>query len=261
MSPIREPRTMRPALVSLFVLAAAASAYAQTPAQPAEPAPPALPAAAQAPSPAAAPPATGQAQPEKTPAPAQAPAPPAPPEGQPAANPAPAETAAAPPPPAPPAPPTDATAVEVLAILQQVCIPAASGGDFARLAKAAGLRKNSDGGWSVRQREFTLTLLSPGSNPTQCHVDVTHPADLDSPGRPIIVALNDWAAVEHGWSLYRNDRSVQAGMQFTTRSWQLDSDGKEQSLVFTTTRKPDGSPLRPNTDQSEMIYGVARLPS
>ena len=90
---------------------------------------------------------------------------------------------------------------------------------------------------------------------------MTHPADVDSPGRPIIVALNDWAAVERGWSLYRNDKSVQQGMLVTTRSWQLDWNGTEQSLVFTTMRKPDGTPTKGTQDTSQLIYGVLKLPS
>ena len=28
--------------------------------------------------------------------------------------------------------------------------------------------------------------------------------------------------------------------------------------VFTTKRKPDGTPLHPNVDESEMIYGVQK---
>jgi len=66
--------------------------------------------------------------------------------------------------------------------------------------------------------------------------------------------------VENGWSLYRNDKSVQEGLLFTTRSWQLDWNGKEQSLVFYTRRKPDGSPLHNNVDDSQMIYGVTPSP-
>jgi hypothetical protein len=147
-------------------------------------------------------------------------------------------------------------------VLQKVCVPAASGGNFAQIVKGYGLRKQGDyGGWALKQKDFTLTVEDPGSNPSQCHVDVTHPADLEAPGRPIIVAFNDWAAVEHGWSLYRNDKNVQGNTQFTTRSWQLDWNGQEQSLVFTTMRKPDGTPMKGNTDTSQMIYEVVKLPS
>ena len=147
-------------------------------------------------------------------------------------------------------------------MLQKVCIPAAAGGNFPQIAKSYGLRKQGDyGGWALKQKDVTLTVEDPGSNPTQCHVDVTHPADVDSPGRPIIVAFNDWAAVERGWSLYRNDKNVQGNTQFTTRSWQLDWNGQEQSLVFTTMRKADGTPTKGTMDTSQMIYGVIKQPS
>jgi len=238
LSPLRLP------LVSLITLAAAANVYAQAPAAPPAPsAPPTPPAAA---SPAQAPPGAAPAAPVGQ-APATAPGAEA---GAPAAAPA---------PPPPPAPPTDPTAIELLSILQNVCIPAANGGNFVQLVKTAGLRKQGDQGWALKTKDFTLLVANPGSNPDQCHVDVTHPADIDSPGRPIIVALNDWATGgAQGWSLYRNDKSVQGDMQFTTRSWQLDWNGKQQSLVFTTKRKPDGTPLHPNVDESEMIYGVQK---
>jgi hypothetical protein len=149
-----------------------------------------------------------------------------------------------------------------LDVLQKVCMPAASGGNFAQIAKSYGLKKQGDyGGWAMKQKDFQLTVEDPGSNPTQCHVDVTHPADLEAPGRPIVVAFNDWAAIEHGWSLYRNDKNVQGNTQYTTRSWQLDWNGQEQSLVFTTMRKPDGTPMKGNVDTSQMIYEVTKSAS
>jgi hypothetical protein len=233
---------MRLALVSLMALAASANAFAQPAAAP--------PPAAAAP----APPAATTTPPDTATAPAPAPTTPAPATGDTAS----AAPAAPPAPPPPPPDPTDPTAIAVLAVLQKVCIPAANGGNLAQLAKADGMRKNNDLTFSLKQKDFTLTIQNPGSNPNQCHVVVTHPADLESPGRPIIVALNDWAGVKNGWSLYRNDKNVQEGVQFTTRSWQLDWNGTEQSLVFTTKRKPDGTPLHQNTDESELIYGVMK---
>jgi hypothetical protein len=275
---------MRLALVSLMALAAGSTAFAQTtPATtpaPADQTPaPAAPAAAPAPTapaattPAPTPAAAAPAAPATTaaaPAPASPAAPGAPTDAAatPAPGAAPAAVAteapaplAAPTPPPPPAPPTDPTAVALLAILQKVCIPAANGGNFVQIAKTYGLRKNNDNNWVIKTRDYTVTVEDPGSNPTQCHVDVTHPLDPDSPGKPIVVALNDWAAVENGWSLYRNDKSVQQGYLYTTRSWQLDWNGKEQSLVFTNMRKPDGTPLRNGVDTSQIIYGVQPSPS
>ncbi|HZZ87957.1 MAG TPA: hypothetical protein VFE13_06435 [Caulobacteraceae bacterium] len=254
---------MRLALVSLIALTAGTAAYAQT-ASPTDTqaAPPPAAAPAATPAPASPPPAATPAA--AAPAPASpAPAAPATPGAEPPPGAAPAQEAAAPPaPPPPPAPPTDPTAVALLDLLQRVCMPAAEGGNFAQIAKAYGLKKQGDyGGWVMKQKTFTLLVQDPGSNPHQCHVDVTHPADLEAPGRPIIVAFNDWAAIEHGWSLYRNDKNVQGDTQFTTRSWQLDWNGKAQSLVFTTMRKADGSPAKGANDTSQMIYEVMKSPS
>ena len=145
-------------------------------------------------------------------------------------------------------------------MLQNICIPAANGGDLTRLAKAAGYRKNGDN-WTLRQRDYSLTIENPGSNPNQCHVDVTHPIDQEAPGRPIIIALNDWAVTEHGWNLYRNDKNVQGGAEFTTRSWQHDVDGKSESVVFWTQRHPDGTPLQRGVDTSQLIYAVVKSTS
>jgi len=237
---------MRLALVSLIALTAGAGAYAQT-SSPPPPAPAASP-------PANAPPAAASAP---SPPPPQS-QPPAPGAAAPGTSPPGAAPTSPPPPPPPPAPPTDPAAIAVLNVVQKICIPAANGGDLAQLAKAAGYRKSGDT-WTYRQRDFSLVIDNPGSNPTQCHVEVTHPVDQESPGRPIIVALNDWAGIINGWSLYRNDKSVQGSEQYTTRSWQHTTDEKVESLVFTTRRKADGTPLHSGQDASELIYGVQKV--
>lgn len=256
---------MRLALVSLIALtAAAASAVAQPTAPPASPPPP----------PPAATPAPPAASPPPAAAPASSPAPAATPGAAPGAGtsppPPPIQTApisswvtqeappSPPPPPAPPPPPpTDPTAISVLSALTTVCIPAANGGDLGQLARAAGYRKSGDT-WTLRTRDFTLVIENPGTNPSQCHVDVTHPVDQEAPGLPIVSALHDWAEVDNGWSPYRNDKSVQDGLEYTTRSWQRDQNGKAESLVFTTHRHPDGTPMQRTNDLSEMIYGVQK---
>jgi len=229
---------MRLALASLAALTATFAA-AQTPPPPAPPA---------APPPASTTPAA--------PAPA-APAAPGPQAGAPAAAPA-AEAPPPAPPPPPPAPPTDPAAIAILSVLQNVCIPAANGGDLPKLAKAAGYRKTDNDEWLLRQHDFTLRIENPGSNPNQCHVDVTHPADLEAPGRPIIVALHEWATGPNGWSLYQNSKSVEGDAEYTVRSWQHEGDGKSESLVFTTHRHADGTPLQRDVDQSILIYAVTK---
>jgi hypothetical protein len=206
------------------------------------------------------------AQTPPTPAPADTTPPAATVYAPPAVSPTtpPAETPPAPPPPpppppAPPAPPTDPTAIALLNALEQVCIPAANGGDMAKIAKAAGYKKAGDN-FVLKQPSFQFTVLSPGSNPTQCHVDVVHPIDPEAPAKPLIIALHNWAAISRGWSLYRNDKTVDSGQEFTTRSWEHSGDGKDEALVLTTVRKGDGSPSLKNADTSMMLYSVSKTP-
>ena len=108
----------------------------------------------------------------------------------------------------------------------------------------------------MKRAPYQLTVMAPGSNPTQCHVNIVHPIDPEAPAKPIVVALHDWAAVTRGWSLYRNDKNVLGTQEFTTRSWEHSEGGKDQALVITTIRKADGAPSQRNADTSEMIYSV-----
>jgi hypothetical protein len=257
-------KNMRLALVSLIALTAAATNAVAQPAPDAPAAPPAPAAAQPAPPPAAAPAAPAPAAtpaPAPTGAPASGPAAPAtpPPAAPAAAAPAPEAPAAtdteAPPP--PPAPPTDPTAIGVLSVLTNICIPAANGGNLPQLAKTNGYRKTGDT-WTLRQKDFTLVVESPGTNPNQCHVDITHSVDQDAPGKTIVVALHDWAQFTNNWSLYRNDKSVQGGSEYTTRSWQRDANGKSEGLAFITQRHPDGTPMQRTSDTSQLIYSQTK---
>jgi hypothetical protein len=212
-------------------------------------APAALAQDATAPAPLAAPP------PAMTPAPAAPPSTGAPAAPAPVATPETAPAPAAPPAPPPPPPaPTDPAAIGVLSALETLCMPLVDGGDINKLTKAAGFRKSGDS-YVMKQKTYQLTLIPPGSNPNQCHIDIIHPVD---PAGPIVVALHNWAAVSRGWTLYRNDKNVDAGQEYTTRSWETDANGKHSALVFTTIRKADGTPSKGAADTSEMIYSATK---
>jgi len=228
---------MRLLLASLIAAVGAAPlALAQTATPPPAPmapaaAAPAAPSTATPPAPAAATPATPPAAPEAAPAP------------EPAA------------PPPPPPPPTDPAAIAMLDTLQNVCIPAVEGGNLDKLAKADGYRKNNDTNVYVLKRPgFQFTLLSAGSNPNQCHIDLIHPVDPTGPGAPIVVALHNWSVVERGWTLYRNDKNVEGNQELTTRSWEHDDPGKHEAMFITTYRKADGSPTKGSSDTSTLVY-------
>jgi hypothetical protein len=141
--------------------------------------------------------------------------------------------------------------------LETVCIPAANGQNLASLAKAAGYRKAGDN-FVLKQPGYQFTILPQGSNPTQCHVDIVHPVDPESPGKPLVIALHNWAVLDHSWTLYRNDKNVSGPSEFTTRSWENNAADKSEGLVLTTIRKADGSPTQHNADTSEMIYSATK---
>ena len=237
--------TMRLALVSLVAIAGlAGAAGAQTAAPTADPAPTPAPAAA-APEASTIPPAP-VADTLAAPA-AVAPVTPAP------------EPAAVQAPPAPPAPPTDPTAIALLNVLEQVCLPAANGGNLAQITKAAGFRKSGEN-FVLKQPTYQFTVLAPGYNPTQCHVDLAHPIDPEAPAKPLVIALHNWTVISRGWTLYRNDKNVAAGQEFTTRSWEHTADGKVEAVVITTMRKADGTPSLKNADTSTLLYSVTKTP-
>jgi len=161
-------------------------------------------------------------------------------------------------PPPPPPPPTDPTAIALLNTLQTVCVPAANGGDLAKLAKAAGFRTNNDN-FVMKRPGYQFTILAPGSNPNQCHIDVVHPIDPESPGKPIVEALHNWAVFGNGWSLYRNDKNVSGNQELTTRSWEHDAGTKHEALVIITFRHADGAPSQRLADTSAVIYSVTPI--
>lgn len=216
-------------LFATLILAAAPMAFAQTAQAPASPPP------------AAAQPAPAAAQP---PAPAAA----QPPAAAPAAPPA---------PPAPPPPPTDPTAMGLIDTLENVCVPAVGGASLDRLAKAHGYRKSGDN-YVLHGRGYQITLFAPGSNPSQCHLDLIHPVYPEAPAAALVVALHNWAAVSRDWTLYRNDKNVEGDQQLTTRSWEHDDPGKHEGMFITTYRRADGSPLKGGADTSTLVYSETK---
>ncbi|HZZ36144.1 MAG TPA: hypothetical protein VFE03_10490 [Caulobacteraceae bacterium] len=146
----------------------------------------------------------------------------------------------------------------MLSTVERICIPGAAGGDWNQLTKAMGFRKNRDGNWVLKQPTYQMTVQAPGSNPNQCHLDIIHPVDPTAPGAPIVVALHNWAAINRGWSLYRNDKSVIGVSEYTTRSWEHALDGTSEALVFTTVRKADGTPTLRTQDTSQVLYSVTK---
>jgi hypothetical protein len=235
---------MRTALVSLIATAALVSAaQAQTPAPPAaQPAPPA--AAPATPTP----PATTATPPSTTPA---APATPAPDAAAPA-------TPAAPAADAPPTLPTTGDGALLLNVIEKVCVPLVRGGKLEDLAKANGFRLNRrDQTWSMQlgttDKNYTVTMAPVGVNKDVCRGEV-HYAPASE--KDIISAFNIWSFLHQPeLILQANYVSVNAdGMKRVQKSWEHLDSTSSTAVNFTTTTKPDDTPLNARFSTGEIFY-------
>lgn len=221
---------MRTAFVSLILAAGlAGAAQAQEPAaQPAAPAPGATTTA---------------------PAPDAAPA---------AAQPAPAAV-----PPAPPPLPTTGDAAEVLAALDNVCVPAVRGQKLDEVAKAQGYKMNRrDQTWAKPlggQKNYQIILFPQGSNKDVCFAELRYaPGAADE----IAKALNVWAFTRQP-PLDPTANYTQPvdpdGLKRVRRSWEHLSSSQSIGLNFSTVRKPDDSQVNGRYDMGTMQYQERKL--
>ena len=238
---------MRTAALVSFALAAglAGAALAQEPA--AQPAPPpAAPATQPAPAPA-------PTQPSATPPAATTPAPAA---EQPAAPPA------APEPP-PPALPTTGDGAVIINVLEKVCVPLVRGGNLDQLAPTVGAKKNRrDGTWQLplggASRDYTITILPPGSNKDVCQAEVHYAIGGDS---DIYKAINIWSFL-HKPELLATANYVQTGpdnIKRVQRSWEHLESASSTAVNFTTWKKPDDTSLNKGYDTGMLFYQERKL--
>ena len=219
---------MRTAFVSLILAAGlAGAAQAQEP-------------AAQPAAPAATPP-----TPEAAPAPAAAPAAPA---------------AAAP---APPPLPTTGDAAEVIAALDNVCVPAVRGQKLDDLAKANGFRQNRrDQTWAKPlggQKNYQIILFPQGSNKDVCFAELRYGAGS---AEEIAKGLNVWAFTRQP-PLDPTANYTQPvdpdGLKRVRRSWEHLSSSQSIGLNFSTVRKPDDSQVNGRYDMGTLQYQERKL--
>jgi hypothetical protein len=247
---------MRTALVSLIASAAlvsAAQAQAPAPAAPAAPTPPAAPATTSA-----APPATPGAT---TPAPgAAAPAPGA--TAPPAAPAAPAAEA-------PPSLPTTGDGAVLISFLEKVCVPLVRGGNLDDIAKANaatfGLKQNRrDKTWSMplgltpASKDYTITIVPPGSNKDVCRAEVHYALNED---KPIVSAINIWSFLHQPeLVLQANYVAVNGdGVKRVQKSWEHFDAQASTAVNFTTWTKPDDTSLNAKYSTGEIYYQERKL--
>jgi len=223
---------MRTALASLILAAGlVTAANAQEPAQPAPAAPAAQPAA---------PPAT-------TPAPA-----------------APAPTAEATPAPAAETPtlPTTGDGAVLISVIEKVCVPLVRGGAFDDLGKAMGMKKNKrDNTYTLPlggDKNYTVTVYSPGANKDVCRGDIHYAVNQTD---PIVKALNVWSFL-HQPELILQANYVNTdpdGIKRVRKSWEHLDATSSVAINFSTMTKPDDSPLNKNFDTAEFVYQERKL--
>jgi hypothetical protein len=229
---------MRTALASLILTAVVASAaQAQTPAAPAPaPAPttepaPAAPSTTAAPttSPPAAAPTT--ATPDTTAAPAA---------GEP-----------------PPTLPTTGDGAVLLNLVEKVCVPLVRGGKLDDLAKANGFKLNRrDGTWTMPlggDKAYTVMLFPTGVNKDVCRAEVHYAIGGE---KPIVSAFNVWSFLHQPeLILQANYVSVNAdGVKRVQKSWEHLDATSSTAVNFTTSTKPDDSPLNTKFATGEVFY-------
>jgi len=213
---------------------------------------------------------TLQAPAAATPAPTQAPAVQTPPAASVAADPAtpvdpnapPAAVAEVKPPEPPPVLPTTGDGAAITGLLTKVCVPLTQGGDFAKLAKAAGLKKNNrtqEWVMTLAQKPYEVALTPPGAaNKGLCDMRIRYAVGTDT---TIVESLNVWRFLhEPQLHLKRNDISNFTNVQRTTTTWDnwenQAIDGKMVGLILVQLNGPDGGPVTAAYDEGIVQYAV-----
>jgi hypothetical protein len=175
-------------------------------------------------------------------------------------TPPPAAVTPAPTPAPPPAPlplPTTGEAVQVLAALDNACIPLIGHGDARTVAKAAGMRVNGDGQLYLSLPGGDKITVSPPSaaNPTNCGMSVVY----DTGGGD---ALRDGLAA---WASHRpaplapDKVAVSApedGGVSIISTWVDYGATQTEGLIFIQHKKADGSPLNSSHEQADVTLSI-----
>lgn len=175
------------------------------------------------------------------------------------AQPAQAQPAAPPAEPAPPPPtlPTTGDGAVMLSVLEKVCIPAVRGQGVDAVAPSLGMKRNRrDGSWSMPlggDRNYTVTVLSQGSNKDVCQAEVHYAQGQDE---PIVNALNIWSFLhDPELTLQANYVNVDPdGIKRVRKSWEHYDDKSSTAVNFSVLTKPDDSPLNARYATGMMFY-------
>ena len=135
-------------------------------------------------------------------------------------------------------------------MLNNVCLPAVTGGDEKTIARAQALRKGRDGSYLLKLEGVQAIVFSPSpANPSLCSLTI----NLDiGQQQPLIDALAGWAAARPA-PLTPVDQAYQTA-GFTSWSWTSDTSAGHQGLVFNLERTADGRPIGKGYDVATVLY-------
>lgn len=152
-----------------------------------------------------------------------------------------------------PAAPTDPTALQILNILDKVCVPAVQGQALEGLAKSAGMAMRK-GVWQLGlEKPYVLSVAPLGSNTNVCTITVDHAIDGAAPLRD---AVAYWALTKQPqMTPYRKRDKFDADFTRYTSSWEdVRPDGSSKGVVFVELKKLDGNPVSRKADRAEILY-------
>jgi hypothetical protein len=174
----------------------------------------------------------------------------------------PAAVAQVAPPEPPPVLPTTGDGAVITSLLTKVCAPLSQGGDFVKLAKSAGLKKNNktqEWVMPLAQKPYEVAMTPPGAaNKGLCDMRVRYAAGTD---QVLIESLNIWRFLhEPQLHLKRSDIINSTDAQRTTTTWDnwenQAIDGKMVGLILVQLNKDGGGPVSPAYDEAIVQYAV-----
>jgi hypothetical protein len=155
----------------------------------------------------------------------------------------------------PPAPAPEA--VQVIAALDNACIPLIGGGQPRAVAKAAGMRINSDGDLylSLPGGDKIIVTVPSKANPTNCAMSVIH--DVGA-GDGLRDGLAAWAS--HRPAPLAPEKVAVSSPEDNGISliwtWVDYGAAKTEGLIFIEHKKADGSPLPGSHEQADVTLSI-----
>jgi hypothetical protein len=145
----------------------------------------------------------------------------------------------------------------LISVIEKVCVPLVRGGNFDDLGKAMGMKKNKrDNTYSMPlggDKNYTVTVYSPGANKDVCRGDIHYAVNQTD---PIVKALNVWSFL-HQPELILQANYVKVyddGVKRVQRSWEHLEANASQAVNFTTLTKPDDSSVNAKYSAAEFYY-------